>query len=52
MTTSNVARPPWHYGPTATDPDPGKMWCDDCRREVYWFDGIGTCGCGQWEDEG
>lgn len=27
----------WHYGPTPTDPDPGKMWCYDCGGEVWWF---------------
>lgn len=35
----------WHRGPTVEDPDPGKVWCRDCKDEVWWFDGIGTCGC-------
>lgn len=26
-----------HYGPTATDPEPGKEWHDDCGGEVYSF---------------
>lgn len=37
----------WHYGPTATDPDPGKMWCDDCGGEVSVLEGVCICSCGR-----
>lgn len=38
----------WHYGPTDKDPDPGRVWCDDCGGEVYFFKEGGICsGCGQ-----
>lgn len=36
----------WHYGPTASDPDAGKMWCGDCGCEVYALEGGYICsGC-------
>lgn len=39
----------FHYGPTDTDPDHGKMWHHGCGQEVYAGDNIYTCGCGaQW----
>ena len=41
----------WHYGPTDTDPDPGKMWCYDCAGEVLGFsEGYICCGCGRSAD--
>jgi hypothetical protein len=40
----------WHYGPTATDPDPGKMWCCDCGGEVMIFDDAYVCSCGRQSD--
>ncbi len=40
----------WHYGPTDTDPDPGKMWCDDCGGEVVGFSEGYICGCGRSVD--
>jgi Zn finger protein HypA/HybF involved in hydrogenase expression len=33
----------WFYGPTAADPDPGKMWCRDCGGEVWVFDEVYSC---------
>ncbi len=36
----------WHYGPTATDPEPGKMWHDGCGREVMFIEDGHICGCG------
>ena len=47
----------WKYGPTATDKDPGKMWCYDCGKEVLWLYsekpvGSYVCiGCGKTSDE-
>ena len=45
----------WHHGPTADDPDPGKLWCYDCGGEVYHLaDGVICSGCGKqrdWEEE-
>lgn len=36
----------WHYGPTAADPDPGKMWCYGCGSEVWAIDDGWWCtGC-------
>lgn len=42
----------WHYGPTDTDPDPGKMWCYACGGEVFTFkDGAASCaGCGAYDE--
>jgi hypothetical protein len=40
----------WHYGPTDTDPEPGRMWCNDCGSEVYGFkEGYVCNGCGRAE---
>ncbi len=36
----------WHYGPTADDPEPEKMWHYGCGREVMFFDGYAVCRCG------
>lgn len=37
----------WHYGPTDTNPDPGRMWCYACGAEVFAFkDGRSCTGCG------
>jgi hypothetical protein len=37
----------YHYGPTATDPNPGDAWCYDCGGRVGFFEGHGVCGgCG------
>jgi hypothetical protein len=44
-------RPQWRYGPSASDPDPAKVWCEGCGDEVLWFDGVGVCDCGQWSDD-
>lgn len=47
----------WHYGPTPTDKDPGKMWCYGCGKEVMWIkdsptEGGYVCtGCGKGSDE-
>lgn len=54
----------WHYGPTETDKDCGKMWCDSCGSEVWGFKegficsgcdlqvDVVECDCGQcWECE-
>lgn len=42
----------WHYGPTKSDPDPGKMWHYDCGGEVLYLDGGLICAlCGQQEDD-
>lgn len=39
----------FHYGPTDTDPDHGKMWHYNCGRECYVIDGAYICDCGaQW----
>ena len=47
----NEHRPTWHYGPTDSDPDPGKMWCYGCGREVFFFsEGCGCERCGWFED--
>lgn len=40
----------WHYGPTPTDPDPGKMWHYVCGGEVLSLDGGYVCACGQQWD--
>jgi hypothetical protein len=38
----------WHYGPTESDPDRGKMWCPGCGAEVYALeDGYICSGCGR-----
>lgn len=37
----------WHYGPTETDGDPGKIWHTGCGQEVLSIDGGYICGCGQ-----
>lgn len=43
----------WHYGPTATDPDPGKMWHYGCGQEVLYVDDGAVCGCGAtWDENG
>ena len=34
----------WHYGPTATDPEPGKKWHTGCGGEVMFIDGAEICG--------
>jgi hypothetical protein len=36
----------YHYGPTATEPDPGAMWCYACGGRVDLIDGHALCGCG------
>lgn len=41
----------WHYGPTATDSDPGAMWCFGCGGRVDLFGGHAVCGCGAQECE-
>jgi hypothetical protein len=41
----------WHYGPTATDPDPGKMWHNDCGQGVMYLEGGHICGCGAQDDD-
>ena len=44
-----VPKPPpfeWHYGPTATDPDPGRMWHTGCGREVLYIEYGLLCECG------
>jgi len=42
-----------HYGPTDTDPDPGKRWCYDCGSEVYGFKEGDICsGCERVADDG
>lgn len=42
----------WHYGPTDTDPEPGKMWCYDCAAEVWFIEGGAICsGCGRVETD-
>ncbi len=41
----------WHYGPTAADKDPGKMWCYACGGEVFSFkEGYVCLKCGLAED--
>lgn len=41
----------YHYGPTDSDPDPGKMWCYDCGCEVWALgDGLTCRGCDNEED--
>lgn len=41
----------WHYGPTAADPDPGKMWCYGCGGAVMSFEeGYICAGCDAFED--
>lgn len=43
----------WHYGPTADDADPGKMWHYDCQGEVLIIDGGYICSrCEQQQDCG
>lgn len=38
---------PYHYGPTATDPDPGKKWHIGCGGEVLFIeDGLICAKCG------
>ncbi len=41
----------WHYGPTDTDPDPGKMWHYDCGQEVMYLEGGHICRCGAQDQE-
>jgi len=38
-------RASWHQGPTESDPEPVKVWCDDCGGEVMFFDEGAVCGC-------
>lgn len=39
------------YGPTDTDPDPGKRWHAGCGGEVYGFDDGLICNrCGEQEE--
>lgn len=33
----------WYYGPTLTDPEPGKMWHAVCLGEVLIIDGAYIC---------
>lgn len=40
----------WHYGPTAADPEPGKMWHYGCGQEVLIIDDGLICGCGAQDD--
>jgi hypothetical protein len=40
----------WHYGPTSTHPDPGRMWHTGCGGEVVSSDGGLICACGQQEN--
>lgn len=40
----------WRYGPTPTDPDPGKMWHDGCGGEVLSIDGGLICSCGAQDE--
>lgn len=40
------ARLAYEYGPTETDPDPGKMWHADCGGEVYAIEDRLVCDCG------
>lgn len=35
--------PYWHYGPTASDPSPGKMWCSVDKTEVYFIEDAYIC---------
>lgn len=49
--------PDWYLGPTATDPDPLKMWHHHCGQEVLFIKADGethaACGCGQqWDSYG
>jgi len=40
----------WFYGPTKTDPDPGKMWHRGCGGEVWYLsDGLICSKCHQQE---
>lgn len=42
----------WHYGPTSEDPDPGKMWHNDCGGEVWTLDeGLVCRKCEQQSEE-
>jgi hypothetical protein len=42
----------WHYGPTANDPDPGRMWCYDCGGWVVTGRGGTSCtDCGRSEPD-
>lgn len=42
----------WHYGPTPSDPDPGKMWCYACSGEVWYLEGGHICTeCGATEED-
>ncbi len=40
---STVIPMSWHHGPTATDPDPGKMWHYKCGGEVLQLEGGYVC---------
>lgn len=41
----------WHYGPTADDPDPGRMWHYGCGGEVLFIDDGRICvRCDQQEE--
>lgn len=42
----------WYYGPTDTDPDPGKMWHRGCGGEVHAVEGGYICSCGAQEYPG
>ena len=42
-----------YYGPTAWDPDPGKLWHDGCDGEVWIIDGGQICRkCGAQDEAG
>lgn len=41
----------YHYGPTADDPDPGKMWHYGCGQEVLFIEDGLICGCGAQGEE-
>lgn len=36
----------WHYGPTDTNPDPGRMWHYECGKEVLYIEDGYICECG------
>ena len=48
----NVSELSYHYGPTATDPEPGKMWHYDCGGEVFFIDDGHVClKCGEQDED-
>jgi hypothetical protein len=48
---ASTPRLQWHHGPTAADPDPGKIWHAGCGGEILCIDGgLICCDCDAQEE--